>query len=414
MLQKQIYRVPTDAFWFPESLSSTLCFLNSNDPKAWNYLAFGEKSRVSDWASFTKKEKGEWYYGFLGYDLKEPFLFQREANSHWFPPLFMFSPEWVVRYKPGYVEVFGDVTAPKSQFNALVDDLFLGNLQSGSVFKKGDEEIRLTPKTPHHQYIWNVKQIKKHIQRGDIYEANYCQEFFAAADLDPISTYWSLNKKARPPFSAYLQFDDFRIISGSPERYIRREGKKVFSQPIKGTAPRGATPSSDTALGTELSNNRKERSENIMIVDLVRNDLSKIAEKGSVAVTELCGLHKFPTVFQLISTVEAQVREGVEWHEILRSTFPMGSMTGAPKKRAVEITDQLEDFHRGAYSGAIGYIDPEQDFDFNVVIRSILYDKEKSYISVPVGGAITINSDPEKEYQECLTKIKAIRELFEK
>ncbi|MFT5336195.1 MAG: para-aminobenzoate synthetase component 1 [Luteibaculaceae bacterium] len=409
---KYSYQVPTEAFWFTESLDPTICFLNSNNPKAWNYLAFGEELSVDNWGQFKKEQAGKWWFGYLSYNLKDTFLFNQKPQEKWFPNLFQFQPRWIVRFKPGQVEVYGNPKKPKAEFDAWVDQLFFGDVTRGSVYSGERQEFQLTARTPHRQYIFNVKAIKKHIQNGDIYEANYCQEFYAHQKIDPVSAYWNLNKKSRSPFSAYLQFDHFRVLSGSPERFLKKEGDTLISQPIKGTARRAENPEEDQQLARELELDPKERSENVMIVDLVRNDLSKLAKKGSVHVSELCGLHTFPTVHQLISTVECALRPEVGVAEIIEATFPMGSMTGAPKKRAVELMDQFEDFERGVYSGAIGYFTEEGDFDLNVVIRSVLYDAEKPYISVPVGGAITTNSDPEKEYLECQTKIKAIRELF--
>lgn len=409
---KHSYQVPTEAFWFTESLDPTICFLNSNNPNAWNYLAFGEELRVNTWSQFKKEQPGKWWFGYLSYNLKDTFVFQKESQDSWFPNLFQFQPRWIVRFKPGCVEVYGDPKKPKADFDALVDQLFLGNVTSGSLYSGEKQDFQLTPRTPHHQYILNVRAIKKHIQKGDIYEANYCQEFYANQKIDPVSAYWNLNKKSKSPFSAYLQFDNFRVLSGSPERFLKKEGESLISQPIKGTAPRSENKEEDRRLAEKLEQDPKERSENVMIVDLVRNDLSKLAKKGSVHVSEFCGLHTFSTVHQLISTVECTLKQGVSVAEVIEATFPMGSMTGAPKRRAVELMDEFEDFNRGVYSGAIGYFTDDGDFDLNVVIRSVLYDAEKPYISVPVGGAITINSDPDKEYLECQTKIKAIRELF--
>jgi len=184
-------------------------------------------------------------------------------------------------------------------------------------------------------------------------------------------------------------------------------------QGIKGTAKRSQVEKEDQELIQNLRNDQKERSENIMIVDLVRNDLSKTATKGSVEVKELCKVYTFRQVHQMISTVVSKVDSKTSPVDIICSTFPMGSMTGAPKISAMEIIENLEASKRGLYSGAIGYITPKGDFDFNVVIRSILYNEKKQYISYTVGGAITAKSDPDKEYEECLIKAKAMREVLE-
>jgi para-aminobenzoate synthetase component 1 len=269
---------------------------------------------------------------------------------------------------------------------------------------------RFEARTSKERYISQVEKLKSYIQRGDIYEVNYCQEFFAEnVELDfPLDTYFKLNHITKAPFSTFLQTDKHAIFCGSPERYMKKTGDRLLSQPIKGTAPRGIDDQADEALKQHLQNDPKERSENIMIVDLVRNDLSRVAKKGSVHVSELYGIHTFETVHQMISTIECEVEKEVTFLDILNASFPMGSMTGAPKVEAMKIIDETEDFNRGIYSGSIGYITPSGDFDFNVVIRSLIYNREKKYLSCAVGGAITILSDPEKEYEECQTKIQKI------
>jgi len=202
-------------------------------------------------------------------------------------------------------------------------------------------------------------------------------------------------------------------MCASPERYLKKMGTKVISQPIKGTAPRSKNKKTDARLIQELQTDEKERSENIMIVDLVRNDLSKSALKGSVVVEELCKVYSFEQVHQMVSTISATVPDDIDPIKVLKETFPMGSMTGAPKVSALKIIEELESFKRGLYSGAVGYITPEGDFDFNVVIRSMLYNETKKYVSYAVGSAITAKSVPEKEYQECLLKAKAMRQVLE-
>ena len=203
------------------------------------------------------------------------------------------------------------------------------------------------------------------------------------------------------------------MLSASPERYLKKVGEKVISQPIKGTAKRSFDIEQDAFLKKELKNSAKERSENIMIVDLVRNDLSHTATKGSVVVEELCQVYTFKQVHQMISTIISKVDATVSPVEIIKTTFPMGSMTGAPKVSAMKIIEELEVTKRGLYSGAVGYFTPTGDFDFNVVIRSILYDAKKQYLSFSVGSAITAQSIPENEYEECLLKAKAMFEVLQ-
>ncbi|MBT8294969.1 MAG: aminodeoxychorismate synthase component I, partial [Gramella sp.] len=263
------------------------------------------------------------------------------------------------------------------------------------------------------EYILKIGQMLDHIHRGDIYEANFCQEFYAEeVDLDPFSIFRSLNEISTPPFAAYLKLENFNLISASPERYLRKRGSELLSQPIKGTARRAEDPEEDKEIAETLASDPKEQSENVMIVDLVRNDLSRIAKKGSVQVEELCKVYTFKQVHQLVSSVTAEIAKEIPPVEALRTSFPMGSMTGAPKISAMKIIENLEESKRGIYSGAVGYFTPDGDFDFNVVIRSILYNSENKYLSFSVGGAITAKSDPEKEYEECLLKAKAMREVL--
>ena len=270
-------------------------------------------------------------------------------------------------------------------------------------------------RTSKDSYFKKLDKILQHIQRGDIYEANFCQEFYSEnVQIDSIKTYLHLNEISKPPFATYLKFDNFYAMSASPERYIQKNGTKVISQPIKGTAKRDANPDEDDLLKEQLKNDPKERSENIMITDLVRNDLSRIAEKGSVQVDELCKVYSFKQVHQMISTISCEVAEEISPVKIIKETFPMGSMTGAPKISAMKIIEEQEDAKRGLYSGAIGYFTPEGNFDFNVIIRSILYNSDNKYVSYSVGGAITAKSIPENEYEECLLKAKAMREVLER
>lgn len=248
---------------------------------------------------------------------------------------------------------------------------------------------------------------------GDIYEANFCQEFYAEnAVINPLERYLKLNAISSPPFAVFLKLTDLYLLSASPERFIRKQDNKIISQPIKGTARRATDKDVDRKLAQALESDPKERSENIMITDLVRNDLSRTATHNSVQVEELCKLHTFKQVHQLITTVTSEVSERTSFVDVLKTTFPMGSMTGAPKESAMNIIEQLEETKRGLYSGTVGYITPNGDADFNVVIRSILYNSSNNYLSFSVGSAITIKSIPEKEFEECLLKAKAMLEVL--
>jgi para-aminobenzoate synthetase component 1 len=258
------------------------------------------------------------------------------------------------------------------------------------------------------KYLEKIKSIKEHIQQGDIYEANFCYEYHAQnIQIEPLGIYQKLNERTQAPFSVFGKINHRYIISASPERFIKKEDNKVISQPIKGTIKRGKDEQEDLEMIQFLENNPKDRSENIMIVDLVRNDLSKIANPASVVVEELCKIYTFKNIHQMISTVSAKI-ENVTSIDIIKALFPMGSMTGAPKIRAMELMEHFEENKRGLYSGAIGYFAPNGDFDFNVAIRTLLYDEIQKTISFSVGGAITDLSLPEQEYEETLLKAEAI------
>jgi para-aminobenzoate synthetase component I len=284
-----------------------------------------------------------------------------------------------------------------------------------SDFRLQSENIKIEQKISKRNYIEKVAKMLSHINRGDIYEANFCMEFYAEnVKLNPIEVYQKLEAISEAPFSVFFKNNTDYLLSASPERYLRKEDTKVISQPIKGTAKRYEDPELDKKSKIELSQNPKERTENIMIVDLVRNDLSHTAIKGSVIVEELCGIYSFKQVHQMISTISAEVLHTTSPIDIIKTTFPMGSMTGAPKISAMKIIEDLEETKRGLYSGAVGYFTPSGDFDFNVVIRSILYNSDANYVSFSVGSAITSASIPENEYEECMLKAKAMFEVLGK
>jgi para-aminobenzoate synthetase component 1 len=274
-------------------------------------------------------------------------------------------------------------------------------------------EINIEQRISKENYLSKVNKMLEHIQRGDIYEANFCMEFFAEnVIINPLEIYQKLNAISKPPFAVFFKNNQQYLLSASPERYLKKEGNKVISQPIKGTAKRFSDATLDEKSKTDLAENPKERSENIMIVDLVRNDLSRTASKGSVEVEELCAIYSFEQVHQMISTITSTVDEAISPIEIIKTTFPMGSMTGAPKISAMQIIENLEETKRGLYSGSVGYFSPENDFDFNVVIRSILYNAQNQYLSFSVGSAITSKAVSEQEYDECLLKARAMFEVL--
>jgi len=354
----------------------------------------------------------DWLFGYLTYDLKNDVenLSSNNDDGLEFPDLFFFQPKKLFLLKGNQLE---------SHYLKVVDKEIKRDLQDIKRIKEPthrnkNDSVKIKLRIHKGEYFEKLDTMLRHIHRGDIYEANFCQEFYSeGTTIHPLQTYNHLNTISRPPFATFLKLDDKYLLSATPERYIKKEGTIVMSQPIKGTAARLRNGMADRAMAKALAEDEKERSENIMIVDLVRNDLSKTAKKGSVQVKELCKVYSFEQVHQLISTIVSEVDEDLSPVEILRTTFPMGSMTGAPKISAMQIIEKLEETKRGLYSGAVGYFTPEGDFDFNVVIRSILYNETKKYVSFSVGGAITAKSDPLKEYEECLLKAKAMREALE-
>ncbi|WP_295182276.1 aminodeoxychorismate synthase component I [uncultured Christiangramia sp.] len=353
----------------------------------------------------------DWIFGYLSYDLKNDVERLKSSNYDGlqFPDLYFFQPQKLVFLKDNIADFV---------YLRMVDDEIETDFEEiqNCKFKteKSEGRIEIQSRISKQEYLEKVGAMLEHIHRGDIYEANLCQEFFSKnVDLDAFSIYQSLNEISKPPFAAFLRLENINLVSASPERYLRKKGDQLLTQPIKGTARRSADPEEDKEIALNLARDPKEMSENVMIVDLVRNDLSRIAEKGSVRVDELCKVYSFKLVHQMISSVTATIAKGIEPVEALRTSFPMGSMTGAPKISAMKIIEKLESTKRGLYSGAVGYFSPEGDFDFNVVIRSILYNSTNKYLSFSVGGAITAKSNPEKEYEECLLKSRALREVLE-
>ncbi|MFG6685939.1 aminodeoxychorismate synthase component I [Mariniflexile sp. HNIBRBA6329] len=354
----------------------------------------------------------DWIFGYLTYDLKNAVenLISQNFDGLEFPDLYFFQPKKLFFFKGNQVEM---------QYLKMVDDEFESDLQyiqqiNASTNQQINNQIKIKLRIHKDEYFEKISNMLAHIHRGDIYEANFCQEFYAEnTEINPLETYNKLNAISNPPFATFLKYQDKYLLSASPERYLKKQGNTIISQPIKGTAKRSKNIEEDKQLKQDLLDNEKERSENIMIVDLVRNDLSKTAIKGSVEVEELCKIYSFDQVHQMISTVKSKVETATNPIDIIKSTFPMGSMTGAPKISAMKIIEAVEETKRGLYSGAVGYFTPTGDFDFNVVIRSILYNETKKYVSYSVGGAITAKSDPLKEYEECLVKAKAMRQVLE-
>jgi len=379
--------------------------------------AQGAFDRLQEYQESTK----DWIFGYLSYDLKNDTenLTSNNFDGLQFPELYFFQPAKIFLIKDDKLEL---------HYLKMVDDEMDDDFEEVNRYENGDvrgekvdhrDEIlenrqqteAINARISRVAYLQKVNKLLGYIHRGDLYEANFCQEFYAEnMEIDPIGVFEKLNKISSSPFAVFLKLENNYLLSASPERYLKKEGLKITSEPIKGTARRENDIMEDAKIAEALSKDSKEVSENVMIVDLVRNDLSKIAKRGSVKVEELCKVYSFNQVHQMISTISAEIEPQIPPVEILRATFPMGSMTGTPKISAMKIIEELEETKRGLYSGAVGYFTPDGDFDFNVVIRSILYSSKKKYVSFSVGGAITSKSIPELEYEECLLKAKAMRD----
>lgn len=390
----------------------TCCYLDSHsfkDPygKYDLLIAVGTKAalKVSSGSAFKQLEAfrqthTSWILGFFGYDLKNETENLSSANTDGpgFPDLYFFVPEIVITIKGEELNIEG------------ADEHILQTIRSLPLpAEKVQSRVHFTPRFSEQEYVATVEQIKSNITRGDIYVTNFCQEFYAdKAYIDPLLTYRKLKDISPAPFSTFFKWEGNYIISASPERFLAKRGNKLLSQPIKGTARRDQDAAADQLLVEQLRNHPKELQENVMIVDLVRNDLTRSAIEGTVHAEELYAIQSFAQVHQMVSTVACAKRDDISDVAAIKNTFPMGSMTGAPKVSAMQLMEKYERSKRGVYSGALGYFAPDGDFDFNVIIRSLLYNSTKNYLSFHVGSAITYHADAEKEYEECLLKAKAI------
>ncbi len=353
---------------------------------------------------------GDWIFGYMTYDLKNDVETLQSDNFDGlnFPDLFFFQPKKLFLLKGNQLEI---------QYLNMCDDEieedFSAIIQSQKWVTENESSIEIQQRISKENYIKKVSKMQEYIHRGDMYEANFCMEFFAEnAQIHPFEKFEKLTTISKAPFTVFLKNNKQFLLSASPERYLKKEGERLISQPIKGTAQRFSDAVEDEKSKNQLASDPKERAENIMITDLVRNDLSRTAQQNSVQVEELCAVYSFLQVHQMISTITSKLDSQYSVIEAIKNSFPMGSMTGAPKVSAMKIIEELEETKRGLYSGAMGYFTPTADFDFNVVIRSILYNQENKYVSFSVGSAITAQSVPEKEYEECILKAKAMSEVL--
>ena len=301
---------------------------------------------------------------------------------------------------------------PKQLFVEVEETILLEDLIF-DVNESSKTEINVKSTISKEEYTEKINALKQHIQQGDIYEINYCITFEAHdVFINPFVIYQKLNFISKAPYSAFAKFDSQYIISSSPELFLSKKGNTLITKPIKGTAKRGLTPEEDLNIKQKLYNDLKERTENVMIVDVARNDFSRIAKKGTVHIEKLFDIETYQQVHQMVSTVTCELKENTSFNDIIAATFPMASMTGAPKISAMQLIDDYELHNRGPYSGALGYSDENGDFDLSVLIRSIFYDEQKKYLSFTVGSAITAMCNAEDEYEECLLKAKAMIEVL--
>jgi len=346
---------------------------------------------------------------FLSYDLKNQIesLSSQHPDFIQFPLIHYFQPKIYLHFHPNHFQIFcRENTIPTTLEQILAYPLPPAFTSSKALVQ---------PRVSKPEYMKTIAGIRNDILNGEMYEMNYCLEFYAEeVQLKPLQVYFKLNHISPMPFAGFVKLENKYLMSASPERFLKKMGSKLISQPIKGTIRRGATLEQDQQLREKLRTDEKEIAENMMIMDLVRNDLSKSCAIGSVQVEEMFGIYGFQQVFQMITTVIGQLKPNCHPVDALKNAFPMGSMTGAPKIRAMQLIEQYEKTKRGLYSGSMGYFLPNGDFDFNVVIRSLQYNAVNKYLSFMVGGAITYDSDPEQEYQECLLKAEAILKILQK
>jgi len=426
--QKTTFFPPDIAFFKRQALLwanqfDTLCYLDSNEYQHDTYSTCEALVAVGAVRELTVAHTGErafeqlkdlvdarksWLFGFLTYDLKNDIerLESRNFDGIKMPVLHFFEPKYVIQIYDKKVVIHSRENDNENIFYQIQNTRIDIDLNKKT-------NIAVQPRIPKNDYLNIVEKIRQHIIEGDLYEMNFCQEFFAEnADVEPLAMFFRLNELAKAPFSSFYKKNNQYLLCVSPERFLKKQGQQLISQPIKGTIKRGNTPAEDAELQATLRHSTKDRAENVMIVDLVRNDLTRNSRTGTIRVEELFGVYPFEQVNHMISTITSTLREDVHAVDAIRHAFPMGSMTGAPKVMSMQLIEEYEQTKRGLYSGAMGYFTPEGDFDFNVVIRSMLYSASSGYLSFQVGGAIVYDSVPEREYEECLLKAKAMLETI--
>lgn len=389
--------------------------IKNQDKKSYEFIAgIGAKkifhlneNHLDSIDEFLNNVTGDWKFIQLNYNLFKSIYpeLKTKHNQHFdFDLLTIWIPETLVVLKDSELSIYGDYSLIEATLSTT------DNCISSNDINKNNTLIK---HVNFSEYQVQFNKIQNYLKRGDIYEINYCIPYIIKTkELDVITIYSKQKNISPAPFSAFIKCKNDYLLCASPERFIKKTGQTISCFPMKGTIKKTGDVNQDKLLKSQLLSSEKERAENVMIVDLTRNDLSKIAEKGSVSVKELFGVYEFPQVYQMISTIEAQIKENTSFSAILKALFPMGSMTGAPKLNAIKIIDEVECFSRELFSGSVGYIDPNGDFDFNVVIRSILYNSEKQEALIAAGGAITVQSNVVDEYNECLLKANVNLQLL--
>ncbi|MFY8127291.1 MAG: anthranilate synthase component I family protein [Chitinophagaceae bacterium] len=355
------------------------------------------------------KTHSSFYFGHIAYNFKSVIANEPIVEDYNFPLLYFFQPKILIKYKKGLLEINSIDVEPNIVFESIKQ------FSTSSTDKKNiGNQLKIKAKQTKEQYIQAINALKHEIATGNCYELNYCTEFcIENVPIHPVEVYLQLTNISPTPFASFYKYNNDYVLSASPERFIKKIGTKIISQPIKGTIKTDNTNQlQDKILIETLKNSKKDKAENVMVVDLVRNDLSKVCNPGTVKVEELFGIYSFKQVHQMISTVIGDLNTNSTFADIIEASFPMGSMTGAPKHKVMQLIEQYETMKRGIYSGCIGYINDVGDFDFNVVIRSIFYNKQTKELSYKVGSGITHYSIANDEYEECLLKAKAIEQVL--
>ncbi len=367
-------------------------------------LGVGEHDRLKE-PRFNRHRSRDWCFGHMSYAQLHPaFGLQNlpPALNAW-PMQNWFVPEWVLEWRHDRVRLHA---IPEREAHALQVVAAMGRARPAAPVSR---PIAWEPRVHRDEYLTQARRLMDHIQRGDIYEVNYCIERTAAdSDFDPFTAFDRLASRTRAPFASFYRLEHLFALCASPERFLRFDGGSVFAEPMKGTRPRGPDQATDQRLKQELASNGKERSENVMALDVVRHDLSRVAHERSVVVEELCTVRSYPRVHQLVSKVRATMRENCSPMDVVAASFPMASMTGAPKRRAMQLIAQAEQRDRGLYSGTLAHFAPDGTGELNVVIRTVLFDGTTGSLSLSTGSALTAQCDPDQEWEECELKARSV------